>query len=140
MSKNFDFVTNFGRFKISTLMQEYVFEGIFPCLKEFFNLRLPMKADQKELVRRVLKLCMMCVNFKSKPIHEKIIMNFINDVRNNPILSDIANSLNMSSAILGASNGEQDDHQKVIRRNQFMSIAQKLKVFMQTCRTDEAKK
>ena len=83
---------------------------------------------------------MMCVNFKSKPIHEKIIMSFINDVRNNPILSDIANSLNMSSAILGASNGEQDDNQKVIRRNQFMSIAQKLKVFMQTCRTDEAKK
>ena len=45
VSKNFDFVTNFGRFKISTLMNEYVFEGIFPCLKEFLNLRLPMKSD-----------------------------------------------------------------------------------------------
>lgn len=45
VAKNFDFVTNFGRFKISALMQDYVFESIFPCLKEFLNLRLPMKSE-----------------------------------------------------------------------------------------------
>lgn len=32
VSKNFGFVTNQGSFSISSLMLEYVFEGIFSCL------------------------------------------------------------------------------------------------------------
>ena len=86
VSKNFGFVTNFGNFKISTLMPDYVFEGIFPCLVQFFNLRLPMQADQKERMRRLLKLCLMCVAFKSKPAHEKTIAQFVSQVRNSPAL------------------------------------------------------
>jgi hypothetical protein len=43
VSKNFSFVTNFGKFKVSELMCTYVFEGIFPILKQFFFLRIPMK-------------------------------------------------------------------------------------------------
>ena len=110
-------MTNFGTFQIAALMQEYVFEGIFSCLNQFFNLRLPIKSEQKEIVRRMLKLCLMCITFKSKPIHEKIIVRFIYDVRNSPILQDIANSLNMSQAILGTvAQTNEDDAVKVIRR------------------------
>ena len=32
VSKNFNFLTNFGTSTISVLMLEYVFEGIFSCL------------------------------------------------------------------------------------------------------------
>ena len=82
VSKNFDFVTNFGTYKISTLMQEYIFEGVFVCLSQFLSLRIPMNGSQRELIRKLLKLCLMCVAFKSKPSHEKNIINFINEVRN----------------------------------------------------------
>ena len=138
VSKNFNFVTNFGSFKISELMQEYVFEGIFPCLNQFFSLRLPMKEEQKELVRRLLKICLMCTAFKSKPIHEKIIVQLVTGVRNNPVLQDIANQLNMNSANVNP-NGSGGDVAPV-HRGGFLSPAQKLKVFMQTCRTDDTKK
>lgn len=42
-NKNFTFTTAFGRFPVSELMQKYVFEGIFPSLEAFLNLRLPMR-------------------------------------------------------------------------------------------------
>lgn len=45
VSKNFNFVTNFGSFKISTLMSEYVFEAVISCLNQFMSLRLPMKGE-----------------------------------------------------------------------------------------------
>ena len=35
---------------------------------------------------------------------------------------------------------QDDDAIKVIKRNNFLSPAQKLKVFMQACRTDSTKK
>ena len=42
VSKNFNFVTNFGTSKISLLMQEYIFEGILPALTSFISLRIPL--------------------------------------------------------------------------------------------------
>lgn len=89
VSKNFGFVTNQGSFSISTLMLEYVFEGIINCLIQFLSLRFPMKQNQKELMLRILKLCLLCMPFKTKAIHEKIIIRFVNMIRNSPALSDV---------------------------------------------------
>lgn len=101
VSKNFDFVTNFGTSKISTLMQEYIFEGVFPSLTAFISLRLHMSKQRTELMRKLLKLCFMCVNFKSKPIHETNIVAIIVEIRNSHVLNEIANSMSLNSAALG---------------------------------------
>ena len=71
MNKNFDFCTAFGKFKVSELMQVYVFEDVFPSIQAFLNLRLPMKEYEKKLVRKLLKLLFLSVGYKTKPIHEK---------------------------------------------------------------------
>jgi hypothetical protein len=42
-NKQFTFTTAFGKFPVSELMQKYVFEGVFPSLEAFLNLRLPMR-------------------------------------------------------------------------------------------------
>jgi len=42
VSTNFDFKTNFGTSKISVLMLEYIFEGIFPTLTAFIRLKIPL--------------------------------------------------------------------------------------------------
>lgn len=52
-------------------MQKYVFEGIFPSLEAFLNLRLPMRDYEQKLVAKLLKLLFMAVPYKSKPIHDK---------------------------------------------------------------------
>ena len=59
VSKNFDFVTNFGTFPISQLMTDYIFDGVFNCLAEFFEINLPMNPAQTNLMRRILKLSLM---------------------------------------------------------------------------------
>lgn len=65
VTKNFDFCTAFGKFKTSELMMTYVFGEIFPSMASFLNLRLPMKENDKRLVRKLLKLLFLCVNYKS---------------------------------------------------------------------------
>ena len=77
VSKNFDFVTNFGTYPITQLMVDYIFEGVFSCLAQFISLRLPMTTANHDLVRRVLKLCMMSAQFKAKPSHESILIRFV---------------------------------------------------------------
>ena len=70
-NKNFTFTTAFGKFPVSELMVKYVFEGIFPSLEQFLLLRLPMREYERELVAKLLKLLLMSVPYKSKPIHDK---------------------------------------------------------------------
>ena len=86
-----------------------------------------------------MKLCLLCCTFKSKPIHEKIMIRFINEVRNSPLLQDISSSLNINLSAYGI-NAPQDEANRVMRRGNFLSPAIKLKVVMQACRTDESKK
>lgn len=40
-------------------MVDYVFDGIFDVLTQFISLRLPMNSQNTELMRRILKLCLM---------------------------------------------------------------------------------
>ena len=101
VSKNFNFVTNFGTSAISSLMLEYVFEGIFSCLIQFITLRLPMSPKQSELLRRILKLCLMSATFKQKASHEAILIRFISTVRNSPVLQEIVSTLNINLQALG---------------------------------------
>lgn len=89
VNTNFEFVTNFGRFPVSELMQEYFFDSIFPTLEIFFSLRLPIKRDDKEWVRKLLKLSFMSIAYKSKPHHEKRFQKLLAEVRNFPALSEL---------------------------------------------------
>ena len=68
--KNFDFVTAFGRNKISDLFVKYVYEDILPTIRAFLLLRLPMKENHRRLVKKLLKLIFISVGYKSKPIHD----------------------------------------------------------------------
>ena len=74
----------------------------------------------------------MSIQYKSKPGHEKRIKNFVQTVRNIPQLIEIAEEVNMD-AMLGPQPTEE-----VMPREQIMTISQahKLKVLMQTCKTD----
>ena len=40
VNKNFTFTTAFGKFKVSELMNKYVFEEVLPSMEAFLNLRL----------------------------------------------------------------------------------------------------
>lgn len=43
INKNFNLMTAFGSFPIVILMEYYVFEIVFPALKNYFDLRLAIK-------------------------------------------------------------------------------------------------
>lgn len=104
-NKNFTFTTAFGRFPVSELMQKYVFEGIFPSLEAFLNLRLPMRDYEQKLVTKLLKLLFLSVPYKSKPIHDRNIQRFVRTVNSIPALQDLGGDVNLQS--LGISDGEE---------------------------------
>jgi len=64
VNKNFEFITAFGKFKVSELMLKYVFEDIVPAMRLFLNLRISMKENDKKLVRKLLKLIFLSASFK----------------------------------------------------------------------------
>jgi hypothetical protein len=103
-NKNFTFTTAFGRFPVSELMQKYVFEGVFPSLEAFLNLRLPMKEYEQKLVAKILKLLFLSVSYKSKPIHDRNIQRFVRTVNSIPALQELGGDVNLQS--LGISDGE----------------------------------
>lgn len=86
VNKNFTFTTAFGKFKVSELMTKYVFEEVFPSMEAFLNLRLLMKEDQAEKVQKLLKLLFLSVPYKTKPIHEKNIQQFVRTIKTIPAL------------------------------------------------------
>ena len=49
---------------------KYVFEDILPSMRAFLLLRLPMKVNEKRLVKKLLKLIFISVGYKTKPIHD----------------------------------------------------------------------
>jgi len=48
INKNFNLMTAFGSLPIAILMEYYIFEVVFPGLKNFFDLRLSIKPAQKK--------------------------------------------------------------------------------------------
>lgn len=108
VNKNFEFVTAFGTFKVSELMQQYVFEDCFPSIQKFLALRLPMKEKEKGLIRKMLKLMFMSVGYKSKAIHEKRIQQFVQEVRAIPQLQDLGGDVNLAS--LGITTDDQEEN------------------------------
>jgi len=54
-----------------------------------------------KIMRRILKLCLLSVMYKSKPVHENMIILFISEVRNSQVLSPIVNELNINLQSLG---------------------------------------
>lgn len=137
VNQDFYMVSNFGRFHITELMQTYVFDGIFPALQEFFNQRLQMKKEERKAMKKLLKFSFMSIAYKSKPSHEKRIQSFVQTVRNIPQLAEIADEVNMDSML-----GPQPTGEEAKPREQIMTISQaaKLKVLMDTCKTDRTKK
>lgn len=85
-NKNFTFTTAFGKFPVSELMQKYVFERVFPSIEAFLNLRLAMKDYEQKLVAKLLKLLFLAVPYKSKPIHDRNIQQFVRSIRSIPAL------------------------------------------------------
>ena len=67
-------------------MVDYIFEGVMSCLAQFISLRLPMTATHHELMRRILKLCLMAAPYKTKQNHEQILMSFVSQIRNSVLL------------------------------------------------------
>jgi len=72
VNSNFDIVTAFGIFPVSDLLNKYVFEALFPSMQSFLLLRLPMKDVEKRMIKKLLKLLIMSISYKSKPSHERI--------------------------------------------------------------------
>lgn len=83
VNKNFDLVTAFGKFKISELMQTYVFDGIFPAIIEFFRMRLSLKGEQRSKIGKLLKCLGLCCRYPSKSSHEKRIQELLREIRAN---------------------------------------------------------
>ena len=135
MNTNFDFVTNFGRFPISELMQTYVFEGIFTTMEQFFNLRLQIKNDNKDLIRKLLILSFKSFEYKAKPVHEKQIRQYVAAIRNFPQLLELCEEFGLDPLSAGGAPDEAKDREVI----QSISQATKLKVLMQTCKSDPDK-
>ena len=93
-----------------------------------------MKQNHKEILRKLLKLCLKSHIYKSKPLHDKNFSSFVNEIRNNPNLTEF------SSMLGGLGLNDNQDDQKAAKKNQYLSPAAKLKVFMTTCRTDDGRK
>ena len=137
VNMNFSFVTNFGSFKVSELMQTYVFEGVFPTLQQFFSLRVPVKQPHRQLIRMLLKLCVKSMAYKSKPSHEKRISRFVQEVQNFEQLCMIGleDKPPIDFASMPVSNQE-DGGKKKLENAVDLSPAQKVKVFMHIAKSD----
>lgn len=96
VNKNFEFNTAFGKFKVSELMLSYVFEDILPSMRSFLDLRLPMKDYEKKLIRKLLKLILLSLPYKTKPIHDKNTQQFIRAIRAIPQLQELGADIDLS--------------------------------------------
>jgi hypothetical protein len=84
VNKNFEFITAFGKFKVSELMLSYVFENILPAMRIFLK------------VRKLLKLIFLSVAYKTKPIHDKNTQLFVRTIRAIPQLQELGGDIDMS--------------------------------------------
>jgi len=56
INKNFTMKTSFGSFPILYLIERYIFEMVYQALIHYFELRLPIKAEQIEFFKKFLIL------------------------------------------------------------------------------------
>ena len=102
-------------------------------MEAFLNLRLPMGSNEQKMVTDMLKLLYMSVPYKSKPIHDRNIRNFVKSVGSIPQLIECGADVNLGQ--LGISDGE-DTGGKIAKVVQI-SQAQKLKILMKMTRSDQ---
>jgi len=69
INKNFNMLTAFGSFPVVILMEYYVFETVFPGLKNFFELRLAIKPAQHDFFNKLFVVIQKVVNYASKEVH-----------------------------------------------------------------------
>jgi hypothetical protein len=69
INKNFNLLTAFGSFPIVVLMEHYVFDIVFPALKNFFDLRLSIKPAQKKFFNQLFVVIQKVVSFSKKDSH-----------------------------------------------------------------------
>ena len=105
VNKNFEFITAFGKFKVSELMLKYVFEDIVPAMYKFLELRIPMRENDKKLIRKLLKLIFLSASFKQQPVHDRELTQFVRTIRTIPQLQELGGDIDMS--FLGLSQDEE---------------------------------
>jgi hypothetical protein len=70
INKNFNLLGAFGSVPIVVVMEQYIYEVVFPALSNFFELRLPIKGPkEREFYNKLLEVIMKSVSFCKKPIH-----------------------------------------------------------------------
>ena len=74
-------------------------------MEQFLLLKLPMKDTEQKLVAKMLKLLFMAVPYKTKPIHDKNIQQFVRTSRSISALKDLGGDVNLQS--LGLQDSEE---------------------------------
>ena len=54
INKNFTMLTSFGSFPVLYLIEKYIYENVYLALTHYFNLRLPIKHDQRDFFIKFL--------------------------------------------------------------------------------------
>lgn len=69
INSNFNMLTAFGSFPIVQLMEKHIFEIMFPAIKHYFNLRLPIKQEQIQDYDKFFVMLQRAVSFAKKDSH-----------------------------------------------------------------------
>lgn len=88
INKNFNMQTAFGSFSIVYLMEYYIFEVVFPGMKNFFELRLAIKPVQRKFFQQLFTVVQKVVNFSKKEIHFENAKELFKTIKTIPQLKD----------------------------------------------------
>ena len=88
INKNFNLLGAFGSIPIVVVMEQYIYETVFPALTNFFDLKLPIKPKEREFFNRFLEVIMKSVSFCKKPIHYQNSDKLFKMIRKTPQLKE----------------------------------------------------
>jgi hypothetical protein len=71
INKNFTMLTSFGSFPILYLIEKYIYENVYLALTHYFNLRLPIKQEQREFFARFMGQIQKATNFVNYEHHKQ---------------------------------------------------------------------
>jgi len=63
-------LTSFGSFPVLYLIEQYIYENVFLAMKNYFNLRLPVKPDHEKFFDKFIMLISKAANFSTKELHK----------------------------------------------------------------------
>ena len=92
-------MTAFGSFPIVVLMEKYIFECVFPAIRYYLNLRLPIKPSEKEFYFKFFALLQKSVTYAKKDIHFENAKELFKDIKKIPQLREFGGE-NMSNKTL----------------------------------------